>query len=267
MTTYSETQRPRNVLYTVANGPYTDIPSNSVLQAFVTAYNNHEDLILSPDDIWMVICINYALHVNENAEQLRHLFVDHQGKKQLTIREPPGKEECDWTDFFDRIKQEIEKNIKGTIVSTLTSNFSTTGKVEAILSNTCIMDTLQDYFEYDRCMTACGIRDIKFMGTLDDWKLLREKTEQMKAYSQQIFHEYVDNLLPVLDEFIQTYQNKVNLDWWNKVMDIKSTTGSGACTYISGWILRLFFLYVEMINEVTGLQNTCYVVGGFHGVN
>ncbi|CAF1200627.1 unnamed protein product [Didymodactylos carnosus] len=41
-----------NLQYTVTNGPYTNAPSNPVLQAFVNAYNNHEDLILCPDDIW-----------------------------------------------------------------------------------------------------------------------------------------------------------------------------------------------------------------------
>ncbi|CAF1417351.1 unnamed protein product [Didymodactylos carnosus] len=241
-----------NLQYTVTNGPYTNAPSNPVLQAFVNAYNNHEDLILCPDDIWLVICISYAQYVNANAEKLRHIFVDHQGKKELTVFEPPGKDERDWTDFFGAMKQEIEQNVKGDIVSVLTANYSTTGKVEAILSNACIMDTFQSYFEYTRVMTMCGIRNVKFMGTLDDWKMLKNKTEQMKAYSE----------------------------------DIKSTHGSGACTYISGWILRLFYsvcsqnrcdyhdielnsikVPVKVVNESTGTEKMCSVIGGFHGVN
>ncbi|CAF1086697.1 unnamed protein product, partial [Didymodactylos carnosus] len=177
-----------NLQYTVTNGPYTNAPSNPVLQAFVNAYNNHEDLILCPDDIWLVICISYAQYVNANAEKLRHIFVDHQGKKELTVFEPPGKDERDWTDFFGAMKQEIEQNVKGDIVSVLTANYSTTGKVEAILSNACIMDTFQSYFEYTRVMTMCGIRNVKFMGTLDDWKMLKNKTEQMKAYSEGEFY-------------------------------------------------------------------------------
>ena len=48
------------------------------------AYNSHEDIILSPDDIWLMICIYFCQYVNENAEQLRHLFVEHEERKQLT---------------------------------------------------------------------------------------------------------------------------------------------------------------------------------------
>ena len=32
-----------------------------------------------------MICIYFCQYVNENAEQLRELFVDHQKRKQLTV--------------------------------------------------------------------------------------------------------------------------------------------------------------------------------------
>jgi len=32
-----------------------------------------------------MICIYFSKYVNENAEQLRTIFVDHEGKKTLTI--------------------------------------------------------------------------------------------------------------------------------------------------------------------------------------
>jgi hypothetical protein len=59
--------------------------NHGIFSAFLYAYNSHEDIVLSPDDIWLMICIYFAEYVNENAEQLRSLFVDHDGQKKLTV--------------------------------------------------------------------------------------------------------------------------------------------------------------------------------------
>ncbi|CAF1311833.1 unnamed protein product [Didymodactylos carnosus] len=145
--------------YTRKNGPYNSKSSNPILQAFMNAYNNHEDLILSPDDIWLLITINYAKYVNSNSELLRHFFVEHEGKKTLTVIEDVCKDENDWTDFFGNMKKEIEKGVKNSsIVNTLISNYSTTTQVESILSFATIMDTFKNYFDYGRFIPACDIR-------------------------------------------------------------------------------------------------------------
>jgi hypothetical protein len=59
--------------------------NHAIFSAFLYAYNSHEDIVLSPDDIWLMICIYFSKYVNENAEQLRSLFVDHDGQKKLTV--------------------------------------------------------------------------------------------------------------------------------------------------------------------------------------
>jgi hypothetical protein len=80
-------------------------------------------------------------------------------------------------------------------------------------------------------MTCCGIRNVHFMGRLDDWKVLRQKTEQLKSFvlpSNEYgsgFDTYVDGLLPILDQFIETYQGNVDEKFWNTVMDIKHISG------------------------------------------
>ncbi len=58
---------------------------HTILSAFLYAYNSHEDIVLSPDDIWMMICMYFSKYVNDNAEKLRSLFVDHDGQKKLTV--------------------------------------------------------------------------------------------------------------------------------------------------------------------------------------
>jgi hypothetical protein len=38
-------------------------------------------------DLWLMITIYFAKYVNANAEKLRRLFVDHEGKIKLTIEQ------------------------------------------------------------------------------------------------------------------------------------------------------------------------------------
>ncbi|CAF4175431.1 unnamed protein product, partial [Rotaria magnacalcarata] len=219
-------------LYTVANGPHTEISANPILQAFVSAYNQHHDVILSPDDMWMLVCLQFARCVNRNAEQLRSLFVEHsQGKIELTAYD--FEREDEWDEFFDQMKVTI--------------------------------------------------------GTLGDWQSLRSKTEQLQCFGDNTFRTYVNGVLPIFDEFIQTYQGEVNKEFWIKVCDITRNPrerygGGGSGKLITGWLLQLFGIEagatrdpididlpnirvpVTLKKEGIGRGKKCYIVGGFHGI-
>jgi hypothetical protein len=84
-------------MHTVTNGPCTQLNlTNAVLQAFLLAYNNHQDLVLSPDDMWLVVSLQFAEYINDHAEQLRSLFVEHsEGKKMLCVMESALSDEND----------------------------------------------------------------------------------------------------------------------------------------------------------------------------
>ena len=56
-----------------------------VLNGFYTAHTNHYPIRIKPDDIWLLIIQAFSNHVNANSEELRHYFVDFDGKKQLTV--------------------------------------------------------------------------------------------------------------------------------------------------------------------------------------
>ncbi len=149
-------------LYTVVNGPYTETSSNAILEAFLWAYYRHHDLVLSPDDMWLLVCMYFATYVNDNAEQLRSIFVEHkEGKILLTV--PDSKDKKQWDEFFDMMTKKIAENTKNDVCKLLTANFSTTNKVESIISTACIMNVFKPYFDYQRS-GICGIRRVHFMG-------------------------------------------------------------------------------------------------------
>ena len=52
-----------------------------LLNGFYTAHTNHYPIRIKPDDIWLLIVQAFSNHVNANSEELRHHFVNFDGKK------------------------------------------------------------------------------------------------------------------------------------------------------------------------------------------
>ena len=77
----------------------------------------------------------------------------------------------------------MSDDMKHEVVELLTPTFSTTTKMESLLLCATIMSAFKKYFDYDYLMTMCGIRNVHFMGKLDDWKVLRQKREQLKTFA------------------------------------------------------------------------------------
>jgi len=95
---------------------------------------------------------------------------------------------------------------------------------------------------------------------------------------------YIDGILPIISKFIDTYIGNVDVEWWNKIMNLRfGRLGSGRTKYVSGWILKLFGLEGEIesneipnysfnvpvvsINKLTNIIKTVGLVGGFSVVN
>lgn len=74
---------------------------NSLFSAFMEAYNNHEDITLVPDDVWMTILFQFSKCVNNNSEEMRKMFVSFEGKQTLTVVTANELSEGDWKEFFD----------------------------------------------------------------------------------------------------------------------------------------------------------------------
>jgi hypothetical protein len=58
---------------------------NGFVDGAIEAYNNHQNLEIRPDDIWLSILSQLNIYVNKHAEELRDMFVDHQGQEHLEI--------------------------------------------------------------------------------------------------------------------------------------------------------------------------------------
>jgi hypothetical protein len=55
--------------------------AHNFFNAFYVPYNQHGDIFLVPDDIWLMISLYLSKYIDSNAEKLRNHFVTHDGQK------------------------------------------------------------------------------------------------------------------------------------------------------------------------------------------
>ena len=80
-----EGQAPKPGVLLVKGTAGSRYVSRGLVGTVIEAYNNHHNLQLRPDDIWIAILTQFCSYVNGRAEKLRSKFVCHEGKKTLEV--------------------------------------------------------------------------------------------------------------------------------------------------------------------------------------
>ncbi|MDR3548917.1 MAG: DUF4419 domain-containing protein [Candidatus Pacebacteria bacterium] len=240
MVVYSKESCPAAVEF----DSYSSTIPFSLPAALLLAYNYHADVLIRPDDVWIMACFNLARHINLNSEKLRHMFVDHEGKKQIKINRPESFADMDWESVTEDLADAIQKEVKGDLRNTLACNFSTSGPIEYVASLLGLISSMKHFFEC--CMAGgCGIRNVYMTGTAADWKKLREKVASLAKFE---FEDWVDRMLYIVDNFIATFEGKPDLKFWNYMVDnVDGINTSGERTPksdFSGWLIN-FYAYDE----------------------
>ena len=230
---WAENENAGKVIATSWGNDNMYVPNHSIFfDCLVQAYANHYSLTLSPDIIWTVISQEFNYYINNESEAMRDRIVSHQGKMEELL------------DGFDK---QIAENTKGNIADMMRADFSTTGKTERIASQITLMSSVKRYFEYVSYYIVCGIPSITIEGTPDDWKKVIEKTEILRNYD---LGWWVDNLTPILNEFVAAAEGKANRAFWQNIVmklrpDEMRELGCMAGwsdeepTYVDGWFLKL----------------------------
>lgn len=226
------------------------VPNHSIFfDCLVQAYANHYSLALSPDIIWTVISQEFNYYINNESEAMRDRIVSHQGKMTLAVetKEDLYSPNVKWEELLDGFDKQIAENTKGNIADMMRADFSTTGKTERIASQITLMSSVKRYFEYVSYYIVCGIPSITIEGTPDDWKKVIEKTEILRNYD---LGWWVDDLTPILNEFVAAAEGKANRAFWQNIVmklrpDEMRELGCMAGwsdeepTYVDGWFLKL----------------------------
>jgi hypothetical protein len=189
------------------------------VEAAHLAYSDHLPLVITPDSIWYLISSGVAKHINQHAEELRHKFVSHEGKKEILIRRDDfvlGSQTNPWHEVVDDFSGKIRENTNNDVADLMVADFSTTSKDARVVSQIVLMDAMQKYFDF-KFQTMCGIPEIRIAGDKQDWENVRNKTSKLVGLIPEL-KKWLDNgLSDILNHFVDAFDDKVDKDFWNQL--------------------------------------------------
>jgi hypothetical protein len=218
---------------------------HAFVDAVGRAYSEHRPLVISPDMIWLLICQGFSQHVNNDPEKLRAQFVTHAGKKELVVYVDPrefikGRADNPFQKVFPAFTRQIEANTLAKIHDIVTAPFSTTGPVEKAAFEITLMDAMKSFFSYTM-IVICGIPQITLEGSVQDWQAVLARTKKLRHYQ---LDWWIDELIPVLEEFVMARAGKVNRSFWNSIYFYHAPKSSMPCSpdrpFVYGWIIKFF---------------------------
>ncbi|KAE8444443.1 hypothetical protein EG329_000534 [Mollisiaceae sp. DMI_Dod_QoI] len=219
---------------------------NGFVDGAVNAYNDHHHLEIRPEDVWFSILGQLNIYINKHADELRHMFVDHEGQKFLEIidlKDIKGDSlfGVDWGKFSFKMSKMIADNIKDpSLREWILPQFTTTTKVDQAIASIMMMSTLQKYFSYG-CSITCGLPSVTLQGQKSDWEKLATKAERIVTFGDEP-KQWLELLKPVLARYVASFdapEAEETKDFWQKIAH-HSGGGSGP-TYLSGWITAFCF--------------------------
>lgn len=203
---------------------------NGFVGSAFKAYCDHLNWTISPDVVWTAIMTAFARYVNKNAEEMRHLFVSHEGKIELKSCGFGNIITLDYDDVIDQLSKKIDEHTVDDVIDWVQNNFSTTTVQSKTVSKLVLMGVVKKYFSY-KIYTFCGFPSVTLLGTLEDWQAIRSRVDRFQKYGLENWSKILGT---VLDQFIASYEGGVNVDFWKRA--ISSTGGSGA-TSVTGWMM------------------------------
>ena len=227
--------------------------AHAFISALHIAFAQHRPIVISPDMIWLMIIQGVGMHIHENKDTLQNVIVNFDNKKQIIIRKDEfikGNENNDWESVFSQFSDSIQEYMDDSLYSLFTPSFSTTSIKEKNAFEVALMSAVDSYFDYT-VVTFCGISEITLEGTTDDWKWIAENCKKLNKIG---LSNWTMNLQPILNEFVNASQGKIDTIFWQSMYKWCAISGG---PLITGWIIK-FFPYIYKDNTI--IQNP-YIQG------
>ena len=229
----------------------------SFINLVARAYARHNSIEINPDDIWLTILNGIRLHVKNNRDSLKDRFVSPGADTAIEIRNDSLLLNITYekwhgviADLFDSLQEKIPVETG----EPLNVKFSTTSPIDYNISRSLVIAVASEYYTYTWAV-ACGIPQIKVNGTKLDWSLLKDSFN--KLASRLNLEWWVKELNPILDEFINVFDGKINLIHWRSIFKkVFEESGCDRRITVDGWITK-FYPYIgrdkpERRNEWNG---------------
>lgn len=217
------------------------LPSgNGFVYSVIEAYSHHHHLILRPDDVWISILSQLGFYIKAQAEEMRSIFVSHNGTKELTVRRWGSTATVDFGEMAVAMTNEIAENIKDpSLRDFFLPNFTTTTQTDRVVSAIQLMGSMQKYFEYI-FMITCGIPSVTLLGERSDWQALLDRIEMVKDWGHEPLMFYC-RIKPVLEYLVRSFDDPTGdavVEFWKNVIMINDHCGGPTLT---GWLTAFMF--------------------------
>ncbi|BCS83495.1 DUF4419 superfamily protein [Cotonvirus japonicus] len=238
--------------------------SNALFDMLYYAWANHVPVKIRPDDLWLLILSQFAIHVNLNPEPYRQFFADKNNLNGVTTLEVKYDDHNDIStvpidDFIDKITNGLENRItSNNLVREFQCDFSTSNKFTTLTSKIIFMYLSEKFFSY-KMLLSCGIPSIELDGTLEDWEQFRKKITMIvgtvsgaQEESNISIKNWTLQLLDIANQIINSIKNpETGVKFMEKMFYIERC-GSGSQESLQGWIVNLFLYNKEFtrINHV-----------------
>ena len=205
---------------------------DSLVYGLSNAYSLHQSISIAPHDLWYVVLTEIAREVNKRPEDFRKIFTSSETKIDILVPSVTGSLPLEL--IIDKLIALVPVDLNLFI-----PEFSTYTQMSLAAAMAAFADATKSYYNY---MTfCCGIREIEFRGSVEDWMLMVIHAHEL----QKVFHG------TVLAEFLERVkfraQSLVGVISGGdsevlKTIFTQTRIGSGGELKIDGWFAQDFFL-------------------------
>lgn len=214
-----------------------DFGYNPFFFGLCEAYCHHRPVVFSPDVVWILICQGFANHINNNSDIFRNQIVDFEGKRELDIMLDTSPEMTDWYDVIESFYVRLSAGTKNNLSDIMLCDFSTSNKVDRLVSEVTLMETVKSYYDFIVLYSVCGIPSITLTGAAEDWMRLKEKIIELEKYDLKW---WTKRIISIIDQFISASNGHADIDFWKKMIHVTEPEQCGDSRRIDGWITDFY---------------------------
>jgi hypothetical protein len=218
--------------------------NNHLLNTFMTAYNYHLPLHITPEDFHMCMLDIVSTYINYEPDQHCDKFVNSQDMKNICVNMDEllplvTNNKNIWDLTIEKWLSGINDCVKDPkFIDDMVCNYSTSTYLDKIVSYGFIMNVVKHYISFS-CCVECGIPKVYVHGTSRDWENLKNRWGAVSEFIGGGFLTYIKtDILPILKKLQDTKDNRPDIKWWSNIIHL-SKYGSGVDRW-SGWIIKLF---------------------------
>lgn len=212
---------------------------NIFLDTILTCFAYHLPFVINPEMIRYLLLNGFGKIIENNPSKYKKFLFKSPSKEKEKIHLSRNEflidfKNNDWHGLIDEFVFNIKQMTSNKdLIELSTEKLTTTSSVNNIVNNIAVMNCFSSYVQYS-FSTRCGIPEIELWGTVNDWIKIKEL---IICIGKCELEWWTNNLIPIIDNIIDSIDMKINYDFWKSIIKCESMSGGD---YIDGYLARFF---------------------------